>query len=729
MLVPPVTSKSCRLTASLLSLVTKSSSLDLTRDSDPAAAPRLLQQPECPYLIQEASTENAFLKMDLKERQRRIWRFWSGVYRSQESRWGPVLPSKKLLEVIPADCDLTGAEKGFLFACICGLGPMFELDPQTGRLRNTDKGVSADFSLFNTCNIAMLEKLSAWHWLQMHDEGLLEPTSNPSVLLSCLGLNDRLQYLREMTSTRSVPWLEQARWLAVDCMGEASSQSRMEIVQSITSDMSMLLQLLEELDKEGSERILKRNLIIMLFLNFLGCEPTKHTLVDYRMVAHGTSQAFCTIRCGLLNETCHQQDHSRLLSATMASLQTVSRGWATFGRNLGVNTTVVPASTMLFGLQQLDGGGFYPLFLNPHALCRQSWNEAKCHPGIRDFPCFADSTNFTDLSHAFGEPVRESKHSTCLTDLLSFTRTSDRGCDSHPNCQRKSDRMRFVPLRARDLAFANDGCAVVRQLRKLEAVRQVVTRFPGCFNLMLHDLSLPEADISRLRRQLVVALLLGLGDEAIGDIEDVEATDNEGTGAAFFLRTNALCFCQHSFLPFEERSLAVGLMLRFATRKRPAWSEVEQTLTDWWKTLQPVRPTLYEIEGVGYDQHPSDDWGLAPKKSAAKTTAEKDAAAKKLCLLSRGAANYRLSCKDGGTLVSSPTALSSMFPKSLSRQKTGFLPNRTLQPVPKLDHGSKGKKRGCAEIDTKSIVKSPSVKSPSMSTQPNLCQVVGDVHT
>ncbi|KAH0471685.1 MAG: hypothetical protein KVP17_003511 [Porospora cf. gigantea B] len=598
-----------------------------------STAPLLLQQPECPYLLSEASTENAFLKADLNERRRRIRLFWSAVYRSQESRWGPILPPKELLEAIPVDCHFTGAEKSYFFTCVCGLGPLFDLNPKTGRVTFTNKGVSADFSLFKVCNITMLEKLSAWHWLQMYDDGLLEPTSNPSVILSCLGLNDRLQYLREMTSTRSVLWLEQARWLAVDCMGEAAIQSKMEIVQSITSDMSFLLQLLEELmskeerSKEGIRYIDKRYVIIVLFLHFLGLEPIKE--VDYRMAAHGISQAFSTIRCGLLDRTRHREDHSRLLSAVCASLQTVSRGWSVYGRNLGVDTTMLRAPSLLDGLQQPDGGMFYPLFLNPHALCHRSWDEAKRHPGIRHYTCYASST-FTDRSNLLGVRVRDCKRPTCLTDMLSLMRTSDQGSDSHPNCRRKSDGMRFFRLLPSDLASASNHCAVVRQLRKLEAVRQFVTRVPGCFNLMLGDLSLPEADTSRLRQQVIAALLLGLSNKGTQHVKNVEATDVEATvdatveatsveaiGAAFFLRTNALCFCQHSLLPSKTTNAAFALIRHFDSHKWPAWGEIERRLTEWWRMLHPVELALDEIEAEGYDQHPSDDWEIVPKNAAA----------------------------------------------------------------------------------------------------------------
>ena len=253
------------------------------------------------FLVPPASSSSGFITSDHAEKREYLRKFWSGIYASSASE-SPYLPLREDLASIMGNTPLTGYDMSFLFAKVCGLGPLFNLDPKTGRVIFTDKRVSADFRLFDSCNLPMLEKMSAWHWIQMYDDGLVEPTSNPSVLLSCLGLNDRMQYLREMTSTRSVPWLEQARWFTVDSMKESHHQG-LKGISTVCVDMMFLLQLLESTSrgKEPDDTYLtKRLLVISLVLYFLGWISGEEGWVQFRMLYNFVSHGLSAIRCHCL---------------------------------------------------------------------------------------------------------------------------------------------------------------------------------------------------------------------------------------------------------------------------------------------------------------------------------------------------------------------------------------------------------------------------------------------
>ncbi|KAH0477292.1 MAG: hypothetical protein KVP17_001423 [Porospora cf. gigantea B] len=510
-------------------------------------------------------------------------KFWSRIYDSSAPATSN-LPLKEDLAFIKEDTPLARLDMSFLFVVVCGLSPLFDMDPKTGRVTFTDKGVSADFSLFDTCDITMLEKLSAWHWLQMYDYGFLERTINPSVILSCLGLNDRLQYLRQMTSIRSVSWLEQARWAAVDCMGEAVSQSS----TCILTDMSLLLQLLETRGHWDPEYLERRALVVQLGLYFISTIrlPKRSLMTNYIL------QAFNAIRCDALDSQHAHRDGLRALTLEMDSQRRlVGVGWNEYASAMGI--TPPPVDRLLVALQS---GGSYPLFLNPFLLAGHKWAEVKDSPSFRGYNL---SIRWTE--HRF--PCENS-----LFDLSRFVEyealpssiAALRSATPYRLCS--PDEGPSAPISSRGRL---DGSSTAMDLRSrgaitsrtLDAVRRLITRF-DCSHF-LDEFSNDTVVHHAIRKQLATALVAGCN--ALPSLPAaISLPENESNHLlAPLVRAGCLCFCVHGFQR-EEIIIATERMFSLYINEMPTWQEAGPHIERWWELVCPDRQFNRAAESYGY---------------------------------------------------------------------------------------------------------------------------------
>ncbi|KAH0473224.1 MAG: uncharacterized protein KVP18_002195 [Porospora cf. gigantea A] len=514
------------------------------------------------------------------EERRYLLKFWLGIYASSAAPYVRMIQED--LASITGNTPLTWSEMSFLFAYVCGLSPIFNVDSETGRLETTDKKrVTADFSSFDDCEVSMLTKLSAWHWLQMYDDGLLEPTSKPSTILSCLGHHDRMQYLREMTSTRSVPWLEQARWLAVDCMEEATSQSSTRII----TDMSLLLQLLESRGRWDSEYLNRRVLVVQLGLYFISTRQRhQRSLLTYYIL-----QAFNAIRCDALDCKHAHRERLRALTLEMDS-QTlrIGLGWEAYALALGIESSP-PVDGLL---RTLQSGGYYPLFLNPFLLASHNWDDVKDSPSFHGyslsirwlehiFPCGNDLFDMSGFVAYEAQP----SSITALRSLLP---------------QQSPAGGLPAPISPSSRLEGSHITMDIHRATTLDAVRRVITRFDGD---LLNEFSTDSSVHQAIRKQLATAVVAGCSAAAELPEEPRFPVCKSNHMLDPLIRTGCMCFCLQGLQP-EEIRIATERMFSLYTNKTPTWQEAGPQIERWWKLAWPNREFDLAAESFGYVSEP-----------------------------------------------------------------------------------------------------------------------------
>ncbi|KAH0471687.1 MAG: hypothetical protein KVP17_003512, partial [Porospora cf. gigantea B] len=551
------------------------------------------------FLAPPISSFSRFVADDHTERRTYLREFWSRIYNSSSATSN--LPLDEDLASIDGNTQLTGPDMSLMFVKVCGLGPLFDLNPKTGRITFTDKGVSANFSLFKVCNIAMLEKMSAWHWLQMYDDGLLEPASNPSVLLSCLGHNDRLQYMREMTSIRSVPWLEQARWFTVDYMKEAQYQG-LTAISTVCVDTMFLLQLLESVSrgKEPDEVYLtRRRVTISLLMYFLGWVSEDDGWVQFRMLHNFVSNGLSAIRCQCLYPTKHTTQ-LRELDQQLQGHPATETGWTIYCRSLGISTapSFAIASTTL---SRMDGGGLYPLLLNPVTLAGRTWNQVKSQAGFWGYALNSELRRWSFPHHiGFLDVEFPSKPVECIAqNLLRVAKHETTPCDGTAIVSR--DHVPFSLLSAADKAFEGRPCFAVGQMRRLEYLRKTISR-PN--NEDMKSFCRDPMTQSLVRHLLALSAVCGIKGTEVVAIDQWMPSNESCHGVRPLLQAGALCFCSASLLPARLKSVALDLIPLFAQATQPEWGNIQRPLSAWLSCL--CYPDISSEDMNGYNLTPND---------------------------------------------------------------------------------------------------------------------------
>ena len=226
--------------------------------------------------------------------------------------------------------------------------------------------------LFPVCNLALLAKLSAWHFVHMYDEGLIEPALNPSFNLAWgLDTRDRLQYLREMTTGRSIWWLEQGRWLDFDGITESLTHGRPKLLDITISDMSLLLLLLLSPDSDETDTTTRNmaSLVVKLALLLLSCADIPQWSFSY--MHHCVEQCFNSIRCWKLGRGGHHSEIVTLAYEMDRNTELFRDGWEMYCNMLGVKVL----SRDLPFQNGVVGDEVWPLFLNPMKLVGRNWSE------------------------------------------------------------------------------------------------------------------------------------------------------------------------------------------------------------------------------------------------------------------------------------------------------------------------------------------------------------------
>ena len=439
--------------------------------------------------------------------------------------------------------------------------------------------LSDSHRLLPLCNLTLLVKLSAWHFVHMYDEGLIEPARNPSFNLAW-GLNarDRLQYLREMTTGRSIWWLEQGRWLGLDSITGSLSLAQPQLLDITISDMSMLLLLLLTPDSGVTDQTTQSMALLVIQLALLLLSSVDVPKWSFSYMHHCVDQCFNSIRCWKLGGG-HLTGIIPLADEMSRNTDLLRDGWEMYCNMLGVK---VLSREMPFKNGAI-ADGLWPLFLNPVKLVGRTWSEV--------------SDQFPFLGHELRSDIASTRFD-LTPGTLTYVPTS---MDLRPDLAQLADSIALsgkrcygmpsallpVPVFPRrqfqeaDLRYNEDASRQVLLLRRLSPVIQGILQVQAgdrCGDsrvLAVRD-SVREVLVQGLRRGLRIC------DEAAP-----LKLSTPMRGRLFLLRVSTTCYCVHRFYKRETQAAIIRVVQAMEEKTSSVAVSAEQ---EWLSTLVRVLP-------------------------------------------------------------------------------------------------------------------------------------------
>ncbi|KAH0477969.1 MAG: LOW QUALITY PROTEIN: hypothetical protein KVP17_004355 [Porospora cf. gigantea B] len=215
---------------------------------------------------------------------------------------------------------------------------------------------------------AELRNMAAWHLVDLLEMGLVQEVD--SAPLEVLTPRDRMQYIQESKTFKSVPMLEEARWRSVDVEGAAAGATALPQDLEVITDMVMLLNLMEV----APSAILLRVSVILLTLIFLAASPFER-LVAYFQV----QQAFQFARGVLLGIP--RSDGSSLIKLSNICDDVFRQGWREY-QVLCAGVVIDDPPKIFHGNflsyfdpKRLKRVGLWPVFINPFRLSTDDWRS------------------------------------------------------------------------------------------------------------------------------------------------------------------------------------------------------------------------------------------------------------------------------------------------------------------------------------------------------------------
>ncbi|KAH0475542.1 MAG: uncharacterized protein KVP18_000665, partial [Porospora cf. gigantea A] len=289
--------------------------------------------------------------------------FWRSVYRTSlplpEAR--TLMPPTDRFEFCK-EATLTPKEKSFVFACLLGVAPL--LIPALAEHENIAnlRLIPPGLPLLSQ---AQLRNMAAWHLVELLEMGLVQEVD--STPLEVFTPRDRMQYLQESRTFKSVPMLEEARWRSAKGVSTATLPRDLEII----IDMAMLLNLMEV----ASSAILLRESVIVLTIVFLAASPSE------RLVAYFQVQQFFQFARGVLLGKCPHSGEGSFDNLFKRRYDTFRHGWREY-QLLSAGVVIDDPSEAYEGNLQsyfhpdrLKPAGLWPLFINPFRLFAGEWTS------------------------------------------------------------------------------------------------------------------------------------------------------------------------------------------------------------------------------------------------------------------------------------------------------------------------------------------------------------------
>ncbi|KAH0471484.1 MAG: hypothetical protein KVP17_004348 [Porospora cf. gigantea B] len=392
----------------------------------------------------------------------------------------------------------------------------------------------------------------------MYDEGHIEPTINPCMRLLCLNAADRLQYLREMTSSRSVLWLEEARWFTIDATSEPRCYSEAQTLVSLISDMSLLLTLLGMSAVSDAEDMMQ--LVVLLVLTYFGeTDGTSRSAsqdgLAYCLVVH----ALNVIRCVALDSV-HKRSASRhaldilgLQRRVALSRVKAVHGFCVYMTLMEFDSLVsIPLSTVFTDGKDLSkvmrATGLWPLFLNPAMLVGEQWTDVKDRIPFKGYdlhPSIAN-TRFPSRVRLLSLDVEAlAAKAAALAPHLASMRQS--GCDQKDGRHAviNNSPLAFSKLSQDELHPQDVHLALHRTISTQNLIHQ-----PNNLLLATKD----QDDKCQLRCSVAVAVARGLTGST-GSTGSIGSTKSRSQDWR-----RAFCFCPLAFQQPQDRRILLNLV-------------------------------------------------------------------------------------------------------------------------------------------------------------------------
>ena len=319
----------------------------------------------------DSSSDMSFTKLAELHKADSWKDFWPSVYRMSR----PLPEARTLLPPIAMFEFCKGAtmapkEKSFVFACLLCTAPL--LIPELVGHENIAnlRMIPPELPLLSE---AQLRNMAAWHLVDLLEMGIVQEVD--SAPLEVLTSGDRMQYLQESKTFKSVPMLEEARWQSLDVATDANTLSLTEQKTELLTDMVMLLNLLGvSSDSNKSAATLAPALIAttMLLWSVPLTAETEHR-VSYFLAQH----YFQSVRCILLGKRLVDNDSTSVVAVLTWNQRPLLEGWRAYQKHLlGFVVDDPPhADPLLFSHDRLASAGLWPLMINPYRLLNQNWDE------------------------------------------------------------------------------------------------------------------------------------------------------------------------------------------------------------------------------------------------------------------------------------------------------------------------------------------------------------------
>ncbi|KAH0479065.1 MAG: uncharacterized protein KVP18_002761 [Porospora cf. gigantea A] len=292
--------------------------------------------------------------------------FWRSIYRTSrplpEAR--TLLPPTDRFEFCK-EATLTPKEKSFVFACLLGVAPL--LIPTIAGHQNIAnlRLIPPELPLLSQ---AQLRNMAAWHLVDLLEIDLVQEVD--STPLEVLTSRERMQYLQESRTFKSVRMLEDARWQSIDVAANASLLSLTEQKTELLTDMVMLLNLLGA-NKSAADLAPALIATTMLLWSLpLTAEPEHR--VSYFLAQH----FFQTARCILLGKHLADKNFTPMVMELTRHQRPLLEGWRAYQQHLLGFVVDDPshADPLFFSYDRLVSAGLWPLMINPFRLGKQNWD-------------------------------------------------------------------------------------------------------------------------------------------------------------------------------------------------------------------------------------------------------------------------------------------------------------------------------------------------------------------
>ncbi|KAH0476674.1 MAG: uncharacterized protein KVP18_001142 [Porospora cf. gigantea A] len=410
-----------------------------------------------------------------------------------------------------------------------------------------------------------------------------------------------------MTSSRSVPWLEEARWFTIDVLRECSSLTLEQAVDVVFADMCILLVLLETSPSPNAD-CLRWYVVCLAFLH-LGQAYAS----DVKFQTMHTLLAFQAVRCVALGHSSigHVQ---RLMLCFDKSSDEILSGWDRFAiaLNLPPDVIILAVDESFFRKTSLVNSNLWPLFLNPIMLRGERWSDVKDRIPFKGYdlhPSIANSRFPSRMKFFCDVKTEVPKELVGRLIMLASCQAAPTTVPLGEPVTKSPVFQGFSPISLAQLAPDQRHDAVQR----LGTIRQAVTRHPGCHSLLPTGVWFePLLELVRQKLALHVSEAMTAGDftEGIQLTKDAFSEFHEKDTPVthpnrWLMVANVMCFCQHGCHNEQLRIWFASLMTLWirGCPKDPHLftARLEQCLALMDEPMDPVK------EFLNYKSVPSVD--------------------------------------------------------------------------------------------------------------------------